>query len=94
MSETKQERAFALAAAISKIDAYRVDPKALAEGGFGAWSALLGPIWTYFAEETHSYWLITSDSLRVLADMDVETWAEQDSIAKEWGEKAPRRAVD
>ena len=49
--------------------------------------------WAYYAEETDSYWLITSEALAQLADMDTIAWAEQDKTAIEYGRKAPRRAT-
>jgi hypothetical protein len=79
-TNNKQSNAFALSAAIEKIGAFRVHD-----------SVSTSHKWAYFADETESYWLVTSASLILLADMEYDAWAEKDENAHEYGKKPPRR---
>lgn len=69
----KKETALALAIAIEKVGAHR--------------DRLDKSRWVYYAHETCSFWSVTESNLLKLADMDYDTWAEQDNTANEYSTK-------
>lgn len=52
--------------------------------------------WTYFAEETQSWWLVTEKAVIDAGNMepfDMDTWASTDSTGKEHGYRRPRMSA-
>lgn len=77
---TKKERALAMSVALAYLDSAKRDPYDDAR-------------WVYFAEETNSWWSVTSDSLVALGSCDplneeaYNNWAEADNTAEERGKR-------